>query len=178
MPEYAFVPALERASAEDYVHLFEASYGGDDKLSTKYLEWQYLHNPDGRVIGFDAFLGDELAAHYAIIPRCYTLGGAIFKAALSVNTATHPGHQGKGLFIKLAHATYQAAAERGVQFVVGVANAQSVGGFTRKLGFSEVGQVRLHSGFGAPARADEALDLKLSADWLSWRLANPSRRYE
>lgn len=178
MPNYTLVPALERASIDDYVDLFNKSFGGDDKLNARYLDWQYLRNPDGRVIGFDAFLGDELAAHYATIPRRYGVAGSDHKAALSVNTATHPAHQGKGLFTKLADATYREAAARGVQFIVGVANGQSVGAFTRKLGFTELGRVRLYAGFKAVRAEQEALDLRVTADWLAWRLANPSRRYE
>lgn len=178
MSDYVLVPSLERASIDDYVRLFNASYGGDDKLNARYLAWQYLENPHGKVIGTDAYLGDELAAHYAIIPRRYQLGAQAFSAALSVNTATHPSHQGKGLFTRLASATYAAAAERGVQFVVGVANAQSVGGFTRKLGFEEVGQVRLHLSTQGLIPAPGSLGVETSPEWLAWRLANPSRAYE
>jgi GNAT superfamily N-acetyltransferase len=145
MSDYVLVPSLERATVADYVVLFAQSFAGDNKLNASYLGWQYESNPHGKVIGMDAFLGDELAAHYAIIPRRYRLGVQIFDAALSVNTATHPQHQGKGLFTKLAAATYELAAQRGVKFVVGAANANSVGGFTRKLGFTALGQIRLRS---------------------------------
>ncbi len=176
--EYSFVPTLERASIADYVRLFDASFAGDGKLNADYLHWQYLANPHGRVIGVDAFMGGNLAAHYAIIPRRYRLGTQVFDAALSVNTATHPQHKGKGLFTKLAEATYLAAAQHGVKFVVGVANANSVGGFTRKLGFTALGQIRLYAGFNATVAAADSLDLDVQAAWLDWRLCNPSRRYE
>lgn len=178
LPNYTFVPSLERATIDDYVSLFRDSFSGDGKLNADYLRWEYLANPHGQVIGVDAFLGDNLVAHYAIIPRRYRLGTQIFDAALSVNTATHPLHQGKGLFTKLAEITYQLAAQRGVKFVVGAANANSVGGFTRKLGFTVLGQIRLYVGFKAVAATTEYLDLDIQPDWLEWRLANPSRRYE
>lgn len=178
MTDYVLVPALERASINDYLSLFLQCFGADEKFKAQYLEWQYQANPHGRVIGFDAYLGDELAAHYAIIPRSYRHGTLQFSAALSLNTATHPKHQGKGLFVKLAQATYEAAARQGVQFVVGAANANSVGGFTRRLGFSELGQIRLQLGWRAPARPVAALDLSLDAKWLAWRFSNPSRSYE
>lgn len=171
-------PALTEASIEDYVRLFHESFGDDDKLSPQYLRWQYCDNPHGTVIGFDAFHGNQLAAHYAIIPREYIRGDAIFHAALSVNTATHPAHQGKGLFVKLATATYEAAANAGVQFVVGAANANSIGGFTRKLGFRQLGRIRMRFGWnGGEAVPAQALGLRYSPAWLRWRLGNPSRRY-
>ncbi len=178
VPDYTFVPALERATIDDYVSLFNASFAGDGKLNADYLRWQYLANPHGQVIGVDAYLGDDLVAHYAIIPRRYRLGTEVFDVALSVNTATHPLHQGKGLFTKLAEATYQIAAQRGVKFVVGAANANSVGGFTRKLGFTALGQIRLYAGFKAVAASTDSLVLDVQSDWLEWRLGNPSRRYE
>ena len=177
MPEYTFSPSLDQASIDDYVALFSASFTGEGKLDAKYLEWQYIENPHGKVLGFDAFLGGELVAHYAIIPRRYHIGARHFEAALSLNTATHPKHQGKGLFVKLATATYDAAARRGVSFVIGAANANSIGGFVRKLGFSALGHIRLYPSFKAPDRVETALDLKVDAAWLAWRLANPSRSY-
>jgi GNAT superfamily N-acetyltransferase len=160
MNDYLLVKSMQRAGVRDYGSLFQDSFGGDNKLSEAYLQWQYGDNPDGQVIGFDAFLGDELAAHYAIIPRRYRLGSTVYTAALSVNTATHPKHQGRKLFTRLAEATYAEAAALGVEFVVGAANANSVPGFTRKLGFANLGQISLYLKRSSPAV-----------------LANPSRRY-
>lgn len=177
MTDYVLKPVLTEASLGNYVALFDAAFGGDNKLTTAYLDWQYRQNPHGPVIGVDAFFGTELAAHYAIIPRRYGLDGEVYQAALSVNTATHPRHQGKGLFTKLAAATYEAAAARGVQFVIGAANANSVGGFTRKLQFLSLGQIRLYAGFAAPKSDPYALDLDIDADWMDWRFHNPSRYY-
>lgn len=178
MAEYTLAPALQRATLDDYVRLCGASFEADAKITKPYLQWQYIDNPHGQVIGFDAFMGGQLAAHYAIIPRRYTLDSQPFLGALSVNTATHPQHQGKKLFTRLAEASYDAAAAKGVQFVVGAANANSVGGFTRRLGFDCLGQARLFVGFRAPRHPASALGLDVDADWLAWRLANPSRQYE
>lgn len=177
MADYELKPALDGASLGDYVALFEAAFGNDSKLTEDYLQWQYIDNPHGRVIGTDAFLDGELAAHYAIIPRQYRWNSQVFNGALSVNTATHPGHQGKGLFTRLAAATYEVAAAEGVKFVVGAANANSVGGFTRKLGFEALGQIRLYAALAAPLPGPDALDLDINSEWLNWRFQNPARLY-
>ena len=92
MTDYTLHPALERASIEDYISLFDLAFPGNDKLGKAYIDWLYLQNPDGPVVGVDAYLGGELAAHYATIPRRYCVGGTHHKALLSVNTATHPAH--------------------------------------------------------------------------------------
>jgi hypothetical protein len=177
MKMYTIKPALERASIEDYVGLFRSSFA-DSKFSADYLRWQYLENPHGRVIGMDAFNGDELVAHYAIIPRRYALASKTFRAALSVNTATHPDHQGpQGLFFRLAKATYKSAEESGVQFIVGAANAKSFRGFTRILNFRSLGHIRLYASLGAVPPKTDALDVSMDADWASWRFRNPARNY-
>lgn len=177
MSDYVLHPVLSKASLSDYLRLFMDAFGADEKFTPEYLTWQYTANPHGRVIGFDAYLGEELAAHYVVIPRRYRSGCHDMLAALSLNTATHPAHQGKGLFVKLATATYEAAANLGVKFVVGAANANSVGGFTKRLGFQSRGQIRLQLALRAPSSREPALDLSLDEEWLTWRFANPSRRY-
>ena len=171
------VPAMTKATVPDYVSLFDRSYGGDAKLSAEYLAWQYASNPDGGVIGVDAFDGDTLAAHYAVIPRRFEVGGSEILGALSVNTATHPEYQGKGLFTRLAAETYTAAAAMGVRFVTGVANANSVTGFVRKLGFKDFGAIRLAVGAVPMASPEGGVRTLRSEGWWRWRLQNPSRRY-
>lgn len=174
---YSFFPALKKATIEDYVKLFYESFKGDTKLTREYLQWQYIDNPHGKVIGVDAFLEDELVAHYAIIPRHYQLLDTLYKSALSVNTATLPKHQGKKLFTSLAEKTYTIAKEEGIQFIVGVANGSSVRGFIKRLGFSLLGQIRMNLSCKGAQKNKNQLNLSVDNDWLIWRLNNPSRTF-
>lgn len=163
-----------------YRELFFTSFSPQSKFETRALEWLYAKNPDGHVIGFDAILEGQLAAHYACIPTTVEINGVQEKALLSLNTATHPTHQGKGLFTALATKTYEAAAALGFASVHGVANANSTPGFVRRLGFQLVRPLDAMVGIGR---------LKLDADtcsretlfrrcWspaaLQWRCANPA----
>jgi len=175
--DFEFHASCSRAGTADYAELFSASFNGDKKLSPEYLRWLYEDNPHGKVIGVDAFAGGRLAAHYAIIPRHYKFQSREFLAALSVNTATHPDFQGKGLFTKLAQRTYENAADKGVKFVIGAANANSIHGFLKKLGFTELGQSRLYIGNALTPQSDGELGLSVDAGWLKWRLRNPARQY-
>src|SRR5437016_3089868 len=77
-------------------------FKGTTKYSEDFLDWQYYQNPQGNVVGYDAYLGDQLAAHYVTIPVLFLYEGKEVKGLLSLNTATHEKHQGKGLFTKLA----------------------------------------------------------------------------
>ena len=175
--DYEICRVFERSTVEDYVSLFRAAYGQQNKLTGSYLSWLYLKNPHGRVVGFDAYLNGELAAHYATVPRLYRLDGEDVPAVLSVNTATHPDHQRRRLFSQLAEATYSWAAKEGYKFVLGVANAQSIHGFVSKLGFVHLGQVGLALGrVPMPPPPDHA-HLTLSASWLEWRMSNPASTY-
>jgi len=177
MSDYEFVNVLDRANIEDYLALFTKSYGHNNKLTAAYLQWLYKENPHGCAIGFDAYLDGELAAHYVTIPRVYRVRGDNVPGVLSVNTATHPNHQRKGLFTRLAATTYERAEQEGYQFIIGVANTQSIHGFLNKLEFEYLGQIRLalwrkpH-----PEPQDYAL-LDKGKDWMRWRLSNPSAKY-
>jgi GNAT superfamily N-acetyltransferase len=152
-----------------------------DLFSYEYLRWQYGDNPHGKVVGFDAYDGESLAAHYATIPVSYVLDGKTIRGVLSLNTATHPDHQGKGLFKKLAAATYDLAAEQGFQFVIGVANQNSTHGFVNRLGFSLLSPLEVRIGVGRVSHAPGKLSPRLTTEWsaeaLAWRLSRPGGRY-
>jgi GNAT superfamily N-acetyltransferase len=152
-------------------------------FTASFLRWQYLENPDGVAQGFNAWDGNgNLAGHYTTIPVRAKLFGAERSGLLSLNTATHPLHSGKGLFTALALDTYDAARSNGHQFVVGVANAASTHGFVSKLGFQLVGPLQAKIGVGTPALGaaltqDMDFERIWSRDHLSWRIANPNGRY-
>lgn len=184
---YSLSPASSDLSRlEQYssvlTHTFASSL-----FSPEYLRWQYGDNPHGKVVGVDAHAGDELAAHYATIPVSYELDGSPIRGVLSLNTATHPDHQGKGLFKKLAAATYELAAEQGFQFVIGVANQNSTHGFVNRLGFSLIAPLEVRLGVGRvghPAastlhaqRSPARFNSTWSAESLAWRLSRPGGRY-
>jgi GNAT superfamily N-acetyltransferase len=167
-----------------YVGLFEQAFPKSARFSTAYLSWLYQQNPDGMAIGFDAWEGRDLVAHYACIPCMVELEGVPTRAMLSLNTATHPAHQGKGLFTQLAHLTYDAAAAQGIQSVFGIANANSTPGFVRKLGFDLIRPLQVKVGWGGLdidwPRLKEAMRFKRlwSLTSLDWRMANPKNRVQ
>ncbi len=168
--ELPLTESLLRTAFPDAVH-----------FTQEVLRWQYMDNPDGTVVGCNAWLEGTLAAHYVTIPMRANVNGKLEKGLLSLNTATHPAHQGKGLFTKLAQATYERAAREGFGFVVGVANANSTHGFIRKLGFSLVSPLRAMIGFGPlPVRQADA-DVQFAHAWnpasVAWRLRHPAYRY-
>lgn len=145
------------------------------------VRWQYRDNPDGEVVGFNALSGTELAAHYVTIPLVARVHGREERGLLSLNTATRPTHQGKGLFTRLANATYTHAAQNGYGFVIGVANANSTHGFVKKLGFQLVTPLRAMVGLGPlPYRGSHdapGYERVWGPAALQWRLAHPVYPY-
>lgn len=162
-----------------YEQLLQSCFPGSPLFRLDYLTWLYEQNPDGKVVGFDAWAGDQLAAHYVTVPATALVGDREVKVLLSLNTATHEDHRGKGLFPKLAAATYDAAAAQGFDAVYGVANAASTPGFTKKLGFALVAPLLAKVGVGGLGADHGALRERArfrrtwSADALAWRCNNP-----
>lgn len=148
------------------------------KFTYEFIRWQYKDNPNGEVVGYDAYIDDMLVAHYATIPIQMRICGHRRKGLLSLNTATHPGHRGKGLFSILANKTFALAHDLGYEFVIGAANANSTHGFLNNLGFYLISPLDVKIGVGK-YRINP--DLKCSVEWsektYKWRLLNPSSKY-
>lgn len=153
--------------------------GHSEKFSLEYLKWQYADNPVGPIVGFNAYMGDVLAAHYVTMPIYMNIEGNKTLGLLSLNTATHPEHQGKRLFTTLASKTYEYAAENGYKFVIGVANANSTHGFIKHLGFKLIGPLTFKIGVGQNLyqRKDYTFTRYWDKEIMDWRLTNPSMQY-
>ncbi len=167
------------ADIQDYADLFKAVFNEPEVLSVRFLDWLYASNPVGPAFGLNAWSDGELAAHYAAIPVVYLINGKKTKGLLALNTATHPKHQGKGIFTKIGNAANELAASRGYEFVSGVANQNSTDGYLRKLGFTLISPLEAKVGIGSVRT--ETADAPLKPYWdqaaFGWRLSNPNGRY-
>ncbi len=167
-------------NVQAYSNLLSAVFTGTDKFTNDFISWQYVNNPLGTVIGFDAFENDTLVAHYATLPVSYFINGEPTLGLLSLNTAVHPDHRGKGLFTKLAKKTYEEAKNLGYKFVIGVANENSTHGFLEKLDFYLVAPLQTKVGLRNLA-FDKNQQYKFKAnhnlDFYNWRLTNPNASY-
>ena len=148
------------------------------KFSTASLAWLYTENPVGMALGFDAFDGDQLVAHYVCIPTNILGSAGPLRALLSLNTATLPKYQGRGLFTQLAQTTFEAAKQFGYDCIYGVANQNSTKGFVQKLGFSLVAPLQAMLGIGRLQPPISNFPLQFQRSWnsssLTWRCDNPA----
>ena len=129
-------------SVSKYLDLFKASFPRF-KTSVEYIDWLYFQNPNGPAVGFDAYDGELLVAHYVCIP--IWIDGYQKPSLLALNTATHPKYQGRGLLKVLANNTYEKYEDE-FSCVVGVANAQAIKPLTKHLGFEHIGDLELRFG--------------------------------
>lgn len=174
---------LDDAAIAECNDLLTRVFVDTDVFSEAFLRWQYVDNPLGPAVGFNAYAGDTLAGHYVTQPVRCMIHGEEQLGLLSLNTATHPDHRYKKLFTRLASRTYEAAAKEGFKFVFGVANEKSIVGLVRYLEFQRVGQIDVEVGVRCEGIASEPpATLSFARCWdrasLRWRLSNPSRDYE
>ncbi len=162
----------------EILKLLQLVFPKSSKFSMEYLKWQYVENPVGIIVGFNAYYENVLAAHYAAMPIYMNIKGRKIKGLLSLNTATHPEHRGRKLFSILANETYQYAANNGFEFVIGVANANSTHGFLKNLGFHLVSPLTVKVGVGKiRLRGNYDFSRYWDQDLLKWRMKNPSACY-
>lgn len=171
---------VDNSSLHEILELMRLAFEGHaEKFNLDYMHWQYADNPVGKIVGFNAYMGDVLAAHYVTMPIYMNIEGKKTLGVLSLNTATHPEHRGKRLFTILAERTYQYAAENGYKFVIGVANAQSTHGFLKYLKFKLIGPLTFKIGAGKDIYPQK--DFTFTRYWdkeiMDWRLKNPSMEY-
>ncbi len=159
---------IRHSALSEYAELLSKSFH-NFQPTTAYLNWLYYENPRGLVSGYDAYDGEKLVAHYACIP--IKINAFRHNSLLSLNTATHPDYQGRGLFGVLAKKTFESAEFKFAN-VIGVANSKSVGGFVKNLGFSTIGNLDLR--IGKLAREFRGTRVFSNED-LEWRSRCPGR---
>jgi predicted N-acetyltransferase YhbS len=178
---YEFAPVeCTEEKIKDYSRLLSLVFPGTQKYTTAFVDWQYAQNPVGKALGFDAFSGGKMVAHYVALPVEYLYKGKVMKGILPLNVATDPAHQGKGLFTKLAAMTFDHAKEAGYHFVIGVANQNTTNGYATRLGFDMLGplDVKIFVGRLKPRIANrDFFQCHYSPEVMSWRLKNPENPY-
>ncbi|WP_300974835.1 GNAT family N-acetyltransferase [Sphingomonas sp. LHG3406-1] len=199
--EYA-IEALTPDTFDELAPIMLDAFG--DQVDTGYFRWKYVANPSGPAIGNIARTSQgEVAAFYGMIPETYRTPSGPRKIYQSCDTMTHSGHRRRGLFQRLALATY-ADAQRSDPgfFAFGFGGPTSTPGFLKmgwKIAFyvpflfepwpvswikagrqrsfeAESSDLRLHQ---LVAAADQVSDRGIlrSPEFVIWRLANPLRRY-
>jgi len=149
------------------------------KFTPAFVKWQYAMNPLGPMVGFNAWDGDRIISHFAGMPVLMNLFGKERKGLLIINISTNAAYRGKRLFTILGEETIKYATESGYDFMIGAANANSIHGFLKNLGFYLISPLSAKVGFGKnifPSREFDCYKLWSTELW-KWRLGNPANKY-
>jgi GNAT superfamily N-acetyltransferase len=125
--------------------------------SAEFWRWKHQHNPFGPSPVLVAAAGEQIVAVRAFMRWRWHSGDREVSAVRAVDTATHPGWRGRGLFSLLTRRLAAQMADDGVGFVFNTPNRKSGAGY-RKMGWRPVGRLPVYGRRLAPAsRAAAAL---------------------
>lgn len=175
--------------------------------STEFWKWKHEANPFGPSFVWVAEESGTLSGVRAFMRWEWMTNGKVYRAVRAVDTATHPMHQGKGIFTRLTGVVMEACKKDGVQFIFNTPNASSRPGYI-KMGWMDIGRLPVRFSIGRftlfqkapqidsfdvsnaiaqiPADAfhemllgpDHFMRTNYSSEYLLWRYAaNPNVRY-
>ena len=160
---------IRRAGGTDRARIIElcrASLGwGPDDPNEAFFAWKHDENPfgpspawvaeteDGALVGLRVFLRW----------RFRTPEGETLRAVRAVDTATHPDHQGKGIFTKLTLGAIPDLHDEGVDLIFNTPNDKSRPGYL-KMGWSEVGRVPVGVRLASPTSVPRVLRARTAAE--------------
>lgn len=135
--------AMEPADEPAALEVLQASLGWvpDDQYA-RFYRWKHHENPFGTSPAWVAMDGDRLVALRVLLRWEFERDGEPVRALRAVDTATHPDHQGRGLFRRLTLLALDELAAEGVRFVFNTPNDQSRPGYL-KMGWHVVGRPRV-----------------------------------
>ncbi|MBX2912897.1 MAG: GNAT family N-acetyltransferase [Cyclobacteriaceae bacterium] len=128
------IERISRERLQDLIPVFKGAFKRNvtiaelkAKYETGFLGLSYL--------GYIAYYTPDRqpAAYYGVFPMEAIIEGKHHVIVQSGDTMTHPNHQGKGLFVKLAKQTYELCVQLGISGVFGFPSESSYPGFVRKL---------------------------------------------
>ncbi len=102
------------------------------------LQWKHEENPFGRSLQWVMIEGGDIVGYRAFMRWEFVGLGRTWRAVRAVDTATHPDHQGRGIFKALTLHALDVARDDGVDFVFNTPNEQSRPGYL-KMGWQVVG---------------------------------------
>ncbi len=132
----------EPADDPQIVSLLRSSLGKEeDRHYVDFLRWKHQENPFGRSPAWVALDGDQIVGFRTFLRWDFLDGeGRRLRAVRAVDTATHPEHQGRGIFRRLTLDAVADLTRAGDAFVFNTPNDKSRPGYL-KMGWSTSARV-------------------------------------
>ncbi|HEX7134178.1 MAG TPA: GNAT family N-acetyltransferase [Iamia sp.] len=136
--------SIRPATAADepaILDLLQTSLGGGPlgARTSDFFAWKHHANPFGPSYAFVAEVDGEVVGFRTFMRWRWRAGPRTYEAVRAVDTATHPDHQGRGIFTRLTLGAVDAI-EGDVDLVFNTPNASSRPGYL-KMGWDMVGTV-------------------------------------
>jgi GNAT superfamily N-acetyltransferase len=134
---------LDDGDTDEVLELMRLSLGESRLLerTTELFRWKHVDNPFGRSIGLVAEEGGQIVGLRTFMRwDLITPEGGALRCARAVDTATHPDHQGKGIFRRLTEEAIEVARGDGISMIFNTPNEKSKPGYL-KMGWREVGVI-------------------------------------
>lgn len=147
---------IRRAGPDDIpavVSLCSSALGWRDGEPNEALfRWKHLENPFGPSPMWVAEVDGELVAVRVFLRWRFNGPGGGFDAFRAVDTATHPGHRGRGLFSSLTLSALPDLRQDGGAFVFNTPNTASRPGY-EKMGWQVLGRAPVSVAVAGPRSA-------------------------
>lgn len=167
---------IREATEKDIPEILEVLKASLGEISSKKTEavWRYKHieNPFGKSLVLLAIEGDKIIGIRAFMRWKWQKGEKVFCGFRAVDTATHPEHQGKGIFKKLTLEALRLGEEMGDHFVFNTPNENSKPGYL-KMGWQEIGKLSVSLCLANPFKNKKTSNLSKAQDKTSDNLLKP-----
>jgi len=137
------IQQAEETDIPAIVELLKLSLGESLMPKTEaFWRWKHMDNPFGKSPVLLAFEGDQLIGVRAFMRWEWRQGNRTYKAVRAVDTATHPLHQGRGIFKKLTLQLVEQCRNEGIDFIFNTPNKHSRPGYL-KMGWKKWGNLTI-----------------------------------
>ena len=119
------------------------AFPDNPKARAEITRWQWWDNPFGSTRAWVWDDAGTVVACYVGYPLPVVIGGLPGVAALGVDAAILPSHQGRRLFTRLSRALYADCGAHGMPLTICYPNANSTLGIT-KAGWQPIARLRTH----------------------------------
>jgi hypothetical protein len=146
MEQKLLLRAYKEGDEEGILELSKAVYPErqfDREDWLRWWRWMYEENPAGRGWIWLAEDNGKLAGQAALVPLIVKLGTEIVRVFESIDTMTHPGYRGRGIYQTLARKVYADAARDKVEIGIGFSNDNSYPIAIKKLKWIEMPDMRV-----------------------------------
>ncbi len=137
---------IREATEQDIPNILKVLKASLGETSSKKTDavWRYKHvaNPFGKSLVLVAVENDIIIGVRALMRWKWQLGDQLFSAFRAVDTATHPNHQGKGIFKELTLRAIEISKVQGDTLIFNTPNSQSLPGYL-KMGWKEVDKLKI-----------------------------------